>query len=580
MQAWLCNRNRTELIVLTTIVLIAASLRLLGIQQGLPYVLYPDEAVLVNHAMAFGTGDLNPHYFIYPSLYMYVLFLIYGVGYVAGHALGIFSSTEDFARLLFTNATPFYLSGRLIAASCGTITVGLVFLLAQRCYSTRVGLAAAAFLAVSEQHVSFSHFVKTHAVAGMFVALTFMAAVSIYREGSRKSYLLAGLCSGLGISTIYHVVFVNVSIVVAHVLRWREKRKDAPASLAHPWLFASLALSVIAFFAGTPYALLDWRNFSGDLQSTGRVFLSGGFWERDTLFPLTSLVRTMGTPIGAIALAGLAYALLLRRRPSDLLLGSQPLFLALFLMLFRAKEPHHMLIAFPALAILGASLVVDIVERVFATDRWRGFATGVVVSGLIAAPAVKSFQQSYELSLPDTRIAAKAWVEDNLPSGSRIVMDSGKYYLGSFGPPLLLSQWSLEQLIARGESVTGANLADREGTRRLGYSGESEYFRRQIAAVKDLQTYDVVQILHDIGSSKADVSSIGEYKAAGMQYAIVSSYAWEGYAPGSENVVRHPSKAARYWDFYQGLARDAILLKEFSPSDRTYGPTLRVYRLR
>jgi hypothetical protein len=218
-------------------------------------------------------------------------------------------------------------------------------------------------------------------------------------------------------------------------------------------------------------------------------------------------------------------------------------------------------------------------ESVFSAGRWRQLATGVAASGLIVAPGIRSFQRSYEMSLPDTRIEAKKWIENNLPAGSRIVMDSGKYYLGSFGPPLQLSRWTLERLIARGKFSADANLATREGTRRVGYSGESEFFRQQLAAIKDLPGYNVIQILHDNGSNHADVLSISEYQAAGIHYAITSSYGWQLYAPDGEDSHRYPSKAARYRDFYQSLARDAILLQEFAPSNGRYGPTLRVYKL-
>src|SRR5262245_9439517 len=96
-------------VVLLLILALAAAVRLWGIRFGLPYVLYPDEALIVNHALAFGTGDLNPHDFVYPSLYMYVLFVAYGVTYAGGLALGVFGSTDDFIRLFFSDATVFYL---------------------------------------------------------------------------------------------------------------------------------------------------------------------------------------------------------------------------------------------------------------------------------------------------------------------------------------------------------------------------------------------------------------------------------------------------------------------------------------
>ena len=54
-------------IVLTFILVMALAIRLVGIDYGLPYVYYTDEAPIVNHAVAFGTGDLNPHAFDHPS---------------------------------------------------------------------------------------------------------------------------------------------------------------------------------------------------------------------------------------------------------------------------------------------------------------------------------------------------------------------------------------------------------------------------------------------------------------------------------------------------------------------------------
>src|SRR4051812_37084565 len=52
----------------------AAALRLFGLRYGLPAVYNPDEVAIMSRALAFAKGDLNPHNFLYPSLYFYVLF--------------------------------------------------------------------------------------------------------------------------------------------------------------------------------------------------------------------------------------------------------------------------------------------------------------------------------------------------------------------------------------------------------------------------------------------------------------------------------------------------------------------------
>ena len=63
-----------------------------ALRFGLPDLLYGDESSLVNHALGFGKGDLNPHWFEYPSLQMYVLFAIYALVFAAGRLTGAWQS--------------------------------------------------------------------------------------------------------------------------------------------------------------------------------------------------------------------------------------------------------------------------------------------------------------------------------------------------------------------------------------------------------------------------------------------------------------------------------------------------------
>ena len=55
---------------------------------GLPAVYNMDEVAIMNRAMAFGTGDLNPKNFVYPTFYFYALFAWEGLTFVAGLLMG------------------------------------------------------------------------------------------------------------------------------------------------------------------------------------------------------------------------------------------------------------------------------------------------------------------------------------------------------------------------------------------------------------------------------------------------------------------------------------------------------------
>jgi len=75
--------------LLAGILLLAAALRLLGIGFGLPYpYANVDEHIVTDRALGFLSGDLDPHYFAYPSLcfelHALLAWLQFAVGWIGG----------------------------------------------------------------------------------------------------------------------------------------------------------------------------------------------------------------------------------------------------------------------------------------------------------------------------------------------------------------------------------------------------------------------------------------------------------------------------------------------------------------
>jgi hypothetical protein len=59
---------------LAAIIVIALALRVAGLQYGLPAVYNPDEVAILARALSFANGTLNPHNFLYPTFFFYLLF--------------------------------------------------------------------------------------------------------------------------------------------------------------------------------------------------------------------------------------------------------------------------------------------------------------------------------------------------------------------------------------------------------------------------------------------------------------------------------------------------------------------------
>ena len=124
------SRRRFGWCVLAIVVL-AAGLRLWSLDHGLPYSYYADESHFVKRSLAFGSGDLNPHWYHKPAFFMYALFFEYGVYFLFGKVVGWWSSPTAFAHHYFEDPGMFYALGRATASLAG-VGVVLVTIFAAR----------------------------------------------------------------------------------------------------------------------------------------------------------------------------------------------------------------------------------------------------------------------------------------------------------------------------------------------------------------------------------------------------------------------------------------------------------------
>src|ERR1700759_2691218 len=101
-------------------------LRLWGIKQGLPYSSNSDEAThFVPRAIGFFGHDLNPHYFLNPPAYSYLLYIVFELW---------FGSADAVRHLYTTDPTSVFVVARAVAAGLGTLAVLLLYLAGRRLF--------------------------------------------------------------------------------------------------------------------------------------------------------------------------------------------------------------------------------------------------------------------------------------------------------------------------------------------------------------------------------------------------------------------------------------------------------------
>jgi len=355
---------------LAAILVLAAALRLVGIQYGLPFgnLLNPDEQSIVprSWAMVHGHG-LDPHWFDYPSLLLYVL-----------------------APFQAWQHDPSYLTARLVVVAFGVGTVAAAWWLGRVSYGRTAGLVAAAIVAVETVGVAYSHMAVTDIPMTALITVSLALAVTGRLEW-------AGVAAGLAASAKYPAVFLVVPLVVAAWGRWRR-------------LAISLGLAVLAFLATSPFVLVHPHQAWSDATRVQRLARDGwlGF-EHDSwaLFSFTGKLWGGLGPVLVIAAIGLVLALR-RHSRTDLIIASFVLVYFADLLTIRAHFDRYVIPLVPALAVLAG--------------RQRALAP--LTLALLIVPLVWAIGDDARLTRTDTRVVAHAWIDSHLPAGTTVAAES------------------------------------------------------------------------------------------------------------------------------------------------------------
>jgi predicted membrane-bound mannosyltransferase len=159
---------RQSTLTLVAILAVAAVLRFWGLGAGLPYATGVDEPEIMNRAVIMmKTGDFNPHFFDYPTLYIYVQLVASTIQFLLGATAGTWRALDRRA------------GDGLLPVGPGDHGVarrpdGLLVYLAGMRWGTRHALFAATLMAVMPMHVRESHYVLTDVPTTFFVALAFV----------------------------------------------------------------------------------------------------------------------------------------------------------------------------------------------------------------------------------------------------------------------------------------------------------------------------------------------------------------------------------------------------------------------
>jgi len=450
------------------------------------------------------TGDLNPHYLTYPSLFYYLQAAWQAA---IGHIGGIVHPA-----LLTSPSTlqPFYYGmSRALTALLGTLAVFVTYLVGCR-LSTRIGLIAALFLAVAAIHVQQSHYITVDATTALFTAAAaFFALAMLADDHSAFSIMLiaSSVSAGLAAGTKY-----NAALAIAMPLAALAFAGNRPIRRRLAEALGALGVCVLTFLITTPFVLLDSALFKASLQSVFQHYNGGhaGAQGNDNaVWYLWDLaMRGIGLPMTVLALVGVPLVAFRFRKQGIVLLAFViPYYVLLCSTLVRFDR--NLLPILPFLALLAAcacDTAAAGIGRVL-RNEWVSLALVLVVAAgpSLYLAAYGDQLSDYALAHRFTEEVAADWANAHLPAHAEVATENWEGRVFDSSPRHFRIHWAsslgnvpFSSLVRQGvRFVITDSYTDGE------YEHDPRHFPVQAARYRELRRKaKVIAIIHSDGQDR------------------------------------------------------------------------------
>lgn len=410
-------------LALLAIVLLSALPRL-ALLGGADSMWHPDEFYFVYKPLGFFGGDLNPHLFNYPSLLFYLTALLYALAFAQQNLFGAGLSLEQWALYhYFWHPEELLPLARLLTLSFALGTIYLTAIITEKLTDTRSGLIAALLASLSVIHLRQSPLAAVDLTMCFWVLATLYFALRIVEKDRFQFYVLAGLCTGLAASSKYPGGLAAAAVLAAHILAQRNEPLSArtiAARLVDRRLWLAGFSSILIFACTSPYVFLDfstfWQYFARELAHAAEghgADLGSGWWYH--------IKVTLRYSLGWLGLAGLATGLFIcLKKPTR----STWVLLCLFFVFYLAIGSSRTVFVRYALPLCLLQAIFCALS-LYHIRRWR-FSLALLLL-LTIEPLYGSYRLVQIAGSEDTRLAARRWIEKNLPAGTTLCNFGGWY---------------------------------------------------------------------------------------------------------------------------------------------------------
>jgi hypothetical protein len=545
------------------LLLIAFLLRLPGIIDGLPAVYNSTEHFLARTALAMGAAkSIDPGFYIYPTLYTYLLLTFFGCLYLFGGFFGVFANQYDFAVQFLIDPSLIYMFSRSINVALSLATIYILYKFLRHQTNITTAKIGAAIMALSYYLIRFSSFATADILLIFFSTMAILYIYQLTDSKAGKDYFIAGLFCGLAIAAKYNAGFLIFGLVIIAIQNWHTRQVKLVPSLGLS--FGGVALG---FFVTNPLWLIypdrfyqGWRLISSQMYHAVSADRGEHFvWE------ITQIIQHE-LVFGSLFILGTVFFIFRKEKKH------YPVLLVVLLTFFYVgtwtkKGIDYLFAVFPAWIILGSSFLEYILKTYIQNRRLK-----IIIVLFIFLPSFASAVHQFILHTnQDTREAATEWIVTEIQKDYTVCYDNYHNDLGVF---------DIERYLSYGASAD--RLPDIVKQKLIPFSTDP----RQISLIPIL----VLNSSSEVETDNAYEEIALKYRRCsldeliGLETSFLISNSWfydsyssieiQDYPPGVQISIKEVK------DFYQQLNDNHTPIKVFEPNFWTPGPKISIYDLR
>ncbi len=529
--------RRLQSFILGLIVLLSLALRLWNMGLSLPAIIEVDERIYTTIAAKMLLyGDLNPQWWNYPATnYLYLLAGIY-----ACMSFLYYESVAHLFLSLIIDWSPLYLAGRVISIIIGTTVVYLIYLCARILYGGTAGILSAALAGNLWMLVYYSKQIRVDIFAAALALGCFYFSLRWRKSLSKRDLIISAAFAGQALCAKYPTGLIIPTFALVLFFAKIEEHGHNIGTRGYPKaLVIFVLITVASFIISSPFFIfsldevMDSIKYELSPENLGVESLPPHgvlqwFW-------LRILPEIIGIPGFIILLLSIGLGLLSDSR-NTLIVLSFPLFLTISYCMVDNRWRYWWLLGLPFLLMLIGGASSNMISK--AKSNYLKALLCLIPAALSLSFLLQTIDELRKLSKPDTRVEAKAWIEEHIAPQSSLLMHP---YTAD-----LINCSDLDKLLIIPEVRRSLQALD-----GLNIDGLPCYFISKM--MNDIERYNLYRRLVE-----------------GYDYVIVSSFI----------QLRHEEMGdARFISFYRQLEGLTEKIAVFKPSREIKGPTITIYKL-